>query len=67
MTMVEAGLGVSILAELTLNRMPFKLVTRPLAPQLTRDIALAYRDWNSLPIASQTFIHQLLAQRDQLP
>jgi DNA-binding transcriptional LysR family regulator len=67
MTMVEAGLGVSILAELTLQRMPFKLATRPLTPPLTREIALAYRDWDSLPIASQTFINQLLAQQDQLP
>lgn len=67
MTMVEAGLGVSVLAELVLQRMPFDVVTRPIEPPITREIAIAYKDQAHLPIASQYFIRDLMQAKDQLP
>ncbi|MFT8557591.1 LysR family transcriptional regulator [Liquorilactobacillus hordei] len=66
MTMVEAGLGISILAKLVLQRMPFSIVTRPLVPAIQREIAVAYQDKQRLPIASQYFIQELLKNKGQL-
>lgn len=67
MTMVEEGLGVSLLAELVLRRTDFKIRSVPLDPPVIRDIAIAYRDRDSLPLASQYFIDYILAHRQELP
>lgn len=67
MTMVEAGLGISILAELMLRRSNYNIVCLPLNPPIYRTIAIGYKDKNSLPIASKYFIEYLLANRDNLP
>ncbi|KAA8446034.1 LysR family transcriptional regulator [Weissella paramesenteroides] len=66
MTMVEAGLGVSILAKLVLQRMPFNIVTRPLDPVINRELAIAYQNKQRLPIASQYFIQEILANKADL-
>lgn len=67
MTMVEAGLGVSILANLVLLRMPFKFVRRPLAPRIMREIGVAFLDRKELSLACQYFIDEIQDMRDQLP
>lgn len=67
MTMVEAGLGVSILAELILKRTNYNIVSRPLDPPLTRTIGIAYKDEKSLPMASKRFIKFIKAHLDELP
>ena len=67
MTMVEAGLGVSILAELMLRRTNFNNVCLPIDPPITRTLAVAYKDRNSLPIASKYFIDYLMAHNNELP
>lgn len=67
MTMVEAGLGVSILAELMLRRTNFNNVCLPIDPPICRTLAIAYKDRDSLPIASQYFIDYLMEHRDELP
>lgn len=61
MTMVEAGLGVSILAELILHRTNYILALRPTVPAVTRTIAIGYKDKSSLPIASRSFIERIQA------
>lgn len=66
MTMVEAGLGVSILAELVLKRNSYHIVTLPLEPKIIRHLAIGYKDMQSLPIASQYFIRFLLEHIDDL-
>ena len=67
MTMVEAGLGVSILSELILLRTNYRIALRPLEPPLTRTIAIGYKDKGSLPMASRRFIDLIKTRMVQLP
>ncbi len=67
MTMVEAGLGVSILAELMLRRTNFENVCLPIEPPVFRTLAVAYKDKESLPIASKYFIDYLIKHKSELP
>lgn len=67
MTMVEAGLGVSILAELMLRRTNFDNVCLPVDPPIYRTLAVGYKDWDSLPIASKYFIDYLIEHKEELP
>ena len=67
MAMVEAGLGVSVLAELVLHRNNYKLAVRPTEPPITRSIAIGYKDRASLSMASKRFIGMLKEKVDELP
>lgn len=67
MTMVEAGLGISILAELILHRTNYNIVCLPLNPPIYRTIAICYKDYYSLPIASKYFIKYLKNNLNKLP
>ena len=67
MMMVEEGLGVSILAELILRRTNYDIVCLPLNPPITRTLAVGYKDWDSLPIASKHFIEYLMNHKNELP
>lgn len=67
MTMAEAGLGISILAELMLRRNNYDIVCISLDPPIYRTLAIGYKDKNSLPVAAKCFIEYLLANKDNLP
>lgn len=67
MTMVEAGLGVSILAELMLRRTNFDIICLPVEPPIYRSLAIGYKDKDSLPIASKYFIDYLMENIAYLP
>lgn len=67
MTMVEAGLGVSILAELVLHRTNYKIALRSTDPPIFRQIAIGYKDKSSLPMASRRFIALLRERVKDLP
>lgn len=67
MTMVEAGLGVSILAELVLRRVDYDIVCLPIEPPVYRTLAIGYKDKGSLPIASKYFIEYLRTHIAELP
>lgn len=67
MTMVEAGLGVSILAELMLRRTNFDNVCLPIDPPVSRTLAVAYKSKDSLPVASKYFIDYLMEHKEELP
>jgi DNA-binding transcriptional LysR family regulator len=56
MSMIEQGLGFSILPKLVLSRCPYNVVTKPIYPSVVRTISLAYKDKRVLPIASRYFI-----------
>lgn len=67
MTMVEAGLGISILAELMLRRTNYQIACLPLDPPVYRSLAVGYKDKDSLPIASKYFIEYLVEKKEVLP
>ncbi|MDT3498784.1 LysR family transcriptional regulator [Bacillus toyonensis] len=60
MSMIEQGLGISILPELVLDRCPYNIVTKSISPPISRTISLAYKDKRVLPIASRYFIEFLI-------
>lgn len=59
MSMVESGLGVSILPELILKRIPYKVVTRALDVPACRNISLALKDWKTASVAVRRFMDYL--------
>lgn len=67
MTMVEAGLGISILAELVLQRTSYNIACLPVEPPIFRTLAIGYKDKHSMPVASQYFIKYLMENADKLP
>lgn len=67
MTMVESGLGVSILAKLMLRRTNYDIACLSIDPPIYRTLAIAYKDRDSLPIASKYFIEYLKENKDTLP
>lgn len=67
MTMVEAGLGISILAKLVLRRTNYDIVCIPVDPPIYRHLAVGYKEKDSLPIASKYFIEYLVTHKDTLP
>lgn len=60
MSMIEQGLGISILPGLVLQRCPYRISTKPLIPSVVRTISLAYKDKRVLPIACRHFIDFVL-------
>ena len=67
LSMIELGLGVSILPELVLRKTNYQVAILPLKPVLTRKIGLIMKNKNALPIASKYFIEFLFAHIDELP
>ncbi|WP_066296270.1 LysR family transcriptional regulator [Bacillus sp. FJAT-29937] len=59
MSMVENGLGISILPELILQRIPHKIISKELEVPAFRNIGIAMRDQKSLSIASKRFLEYL--------
>lgn len=55
MSMVESGLGVSILPELILKRIPYHICIRELDVPAYRKIGLALRDQKTLSLAAKRF------------
>lgn len=56
MSMVENGLGISILPELILQRIPYRIITKELEVPAYRKIGIAMRDQKSLPLAAKRFL-----------
>ncbi len=59
MSMVESGLGISILPELILRRIPYRIVAKELDVPAYRDIALALRDKKTASLAVKRFLEYL--------
>lgn len=59
MSMVESGLGVSILPKLILKRVPYRILIRDLDIPAFRNIGLALRDKKTSSIAVKKFIEYL--------
>ena len=67
MAMVEAGLGVSMLAELVLQRTNYKIAVRHTNPPVYRTLSIGYKDKNLLPVAARRFIDCMKMRINQLP
>ena len=59
MSMVESGLGISILPELILRRIPYRIVAKELEVPAYRKICLAMRDKKTMSLAVRRFIEYL--------
>ena len=59
MSMVENGLGISILPQLILRRTPYRIVTKPLSVPAFRDIVFALRDADGASLAVRKFMTYL--------
>lgn len=59
MSMVENGLGISILPELILQRIPYKIMAKELEVPAFRNIGIAMREQKSLSLAAKRFLEYL--------
>ena len=59
MSMVENGLGISILPELILQRIPYKVIAKELEVPAFRKIGIAMREQKSLSLAVKRFLEYL--------
>ena len=67
LSMIESGLGVSILPELVLRKTNYHVAILPIKPILTRKIGLVMKEKNTMPLAAKYFIDFLLAHIEELP
>ena len=67
LSMVESGLGVSILPELVLRKTNYQIKILPLKPAITRKIGFIAKDKNELPLATKSFINFMLLHIEDLP
>ncbi|MED1089377.1 LysR family transcriptional regulator [Bacillus paramycoides] len=58
LNMIQEGLGITILAELSLTNLPKNVQTRELEPQVWREIALAVPSLKEASLAVQLFIEE---------
>ncbi len=59
MSMVESGLGISILPQLILKRVPYKIIAKELDVPAYRSIGLALRDKKTASLAVKKFMNYL--------
>ena len=67
LSMIELGMGVSILPELVLRKTDYQVAILPLKPVLIRKIGLIMKEKNALLIASKYFIDYLFQHIADLP
>ena len=59
MSMVESGLGISILPNLILKRIPYRIVAKPLSVPAYRDIGIALKSGKTASLAVRRFMEYL--------
>lgn len=59
MSMVESGLGISILPNLILKRIPYRIVAKPLTIPAYRDIGIALKSSKTASLAVRRFMEYL--------
>lgn len=67
LSMVEHGLGISILPELLLRKTSYQVATLPIKPAIMRKLGFIAKNKNELPLASKCFIQLMLEHRHELP
>jgi len=63
--MVEKGLGISVQPSLILQRLPFNIVAKSFEEPQYRELALAMRNRNTVPLATRRFIDYLGYRNDE--
>jgi DNA-binding transcriptional LysR family regulator len=63
MSMVENGLGISILPELILQRIPYRIIPKELEVPAFRTIGIAMKEQKSLSLASKRFLEYFQYRR----
>lgn len=66
MSMVERGLGISILPELILKRVPYRIIAKELDVPAYRKIGFVWRDKKAASLAVQRFMEYLPYRNSQL-
>ena len=66
MSMAESGLGLSILPELILRRIPYRLAIRPLDVPASRRIGFAVRSFDRAPLAVRRFLDYLPCRSEEV-
>ncbi len=61
LSMVEQGLGVSILTELVLHKTNYDVAALPIEPTIIRTMSIVTKDKHTLPLASKAFLQCLFA------
>ncbi len=59
MSMVESGLGISILPKLILRRIPYNIIVKPLEIPAYRNIGIAIKDKKNSSVAVKRFLNYL--------
>lgn len=67
LSMIEAGIGISILPELVLRKTNYNVAILPIKPVVKRKIGLVMKEKNVMPAASKVFIDFILENIDKLP
>lgn len=67
LSMVEQGLGVTILPELVLRKQSYDIVMLPTEPMVMRRISIISRDQHELSIAAKRFMTFLIENQEKLP
>lgn len=65
-SMIEKGLGISILSKLVLNRFHYNIITKKISPPIVRTISLAYKNKKVMPIASRYFMDFIVERYSEL-
>lgn len=66
LSMVEQGLGVSLLTELVLHKTSYDVVALPIEPPIIRTMSIVTKEKRALPLASKVFLRCLTEQKDTL-
>lgn len=66
LSMVEQGLGVSMLAKLVLRKTSYRIAAVPMDPPVIRTLSLVMKDRESLTLAARAFIECLMANQSSL-
>ena len=67
MSMVEAGMGVSILSEMVLQRANYNIAIRDTDPPVLRPVCIGWREPEMLPAAARRMMDFIRTRLDQLP
>ena len=66
LSMVEQGMGVSVLTELVLHKTAYHAAALPIRPPIIRTLAVVTKDRRALSLAAKTFIRYIMEYRDRL-